>query len=425
MTEHLAVTKERLADFQQKTRDDAILQQLKQTIELGWPERREAVPSQIRAFYSYRDELTVQDEILFRGNRVIVPAAMRSEMLTKIYASHIGIEGCLRRAREILYWPGMTAAIRDCVSACGTCNSFRMEQPKEPLMPQKVPDRPWSKVAVDLFSLDKTEYIIIVDDYSNFFELRALSDTRASSVITSLKSQFARHSIPNTVRSDNGPPFSSSDFKTFSQEWDFEHITSSPYHARSNGKVEKAVNTAKRILKKAKFDHKDPYLALLDWRNTPTEGLDSSPVQRLMGRRTRTLLPTSARLLKPKLPEPVKELVTKKREKQAHYYNKGAKRLKELKQGDIVRTKPDPKDRKKVWKKATCLQEVAPRSYEVEIEGKRYRRNRKDLIATQESPATNSHVEKPDEPPLSDDQSQRVVDPVQPATPLLEDMALR
>ena len=265
MTKHLAVTKECLADFQQKTRDDAILQQLKQTIELGWPERREAVPSEIRAFYSYQDELTVQDEILFRGNRVIVPAAMRSEMLKKIHASHIGIEGCLRRAREILYWPGMTAAIRDCVSACGTCNSFRMEKP---LMPQKVPDRPWSKVAVDLFSLDKTEYIIIVDDYSNFFELRALSDTRASSVIASLKSQFARHGIPNTFRSDNGPPFSSSDFKTFSQEWDFEHITSSPYHARSNGKVEKAVNTAKRILKKAKFDHKDPYLALLDWRNT-------------------------------------------------------------------------------------------------------------------------------------------------------------
>jgi len=62
------------------------------------------------------------------------------------------------------------------------------------------------------------------------------------------------------------------------------------------------------------FDHKDPYLALLDWRNTPTEGLNSSPVQRLIGRRTRTLLPTSARLLKPKLPKPAKDVVTKKRE---------------------------------------------------------------------------------------------------------------
>ena len=158
------------------------------------------------------------------------------------------------------------------------------------------------------------------------------------------------------------------------------------------------------------FDHKDPYLALLDWRNTPTEEFNSSPVQRLMGRKTRTLLPTSPRLLKPKPPKPAKDLVTKKREKQAHYYNEGAKRLKELKPGDIVRMKPDPKDQEKLWKKATCLQEVAPRSYEVEIKEKRYRRNRKDLIATQESPAIDSYVEQPDEPPLSGDQSQRVVD---------------
>ena len=171
MTEDLAVTRECLADFQQKTEDDPIPQQMKETIELGWPERREAVPSEICPFYSYQDELTVQGEILFRANRVIAPADMRSEMLKKIHASHFGIEDNLWRAREILYWPGMTTAIRDFVSACGTCNSFRMKRPKDPLMPQKVPDRPWSKVAVDLFPLDQTEYIIIVDDYSNLFEL--------------------------------------------------------------------------------------------------------------------------------------------------------------------------------------------------------------------------------------------------------------
>ena len=157
------------------------------------------------------------------------------------------------------------------------------------------------------------------------------------------------------------------------------------------------------------FDHKDPYLTLLDWRNTPTEGLDSSPVQRLMGRRTRTLLPTSTGLLKPKLPKSAKDLVTKKREKQAHYYNNGAKQLKELKPGDIVRIKPDPKDRKKLWKKATCLQEVAPRSYEADLEGTGYRTNWKDLIATQERPEIDNHAGESDEPPLTADQAQRVI----------------
>ena len=84
MTKHLAVTREHFADFQQNTKDDPVLQLLKRTIELGWPERREAVPSEICAFFSYRDELTVQDEILFRGNR----ASMRSEMLQKPCQPH-------------------------------------------------------------------------------------------------------------------------------------------------------------------------------------------------------------------------------------------------------------------------------------------------------------------------------------------------
>ena len=108
-------------------------------------------------------------------------------MLKKIHASHIGIESCLRRAKEILYWPGMSAAIKDHVPACGICNLFRTEQPKQPLMPQKVPDRPWSKVAVDLFMLNKEEYIIVVDDYSNFFEFHPLPDTKLPTVLTSLK----------------------------------------------------------------------------------------------------------------------------------------------------------------------------------------------------------------------------------------------
>ena len=70
-----------------------------------------------------------------------------------------------------------------------------------------------------------------------------------------------------------------------------------------------------------------------------------------------------------------------------------------------------------------CLQEVVPRFYEVDVEGTRYRRNRKDLIATQESPEINNHAGESDESCLTDDQSQRVIDPVQPGMPSPEDTA--
>lgn len=107
--------------------------------------------------------------------------------------------------------------------------------------------------------------------------------------------------------SDNGPPFTSHEFRHFANQYEFTRTTGSPGFPQSNGKVENAIKTAKRLMIKSQKDAKDPYLALLDWRNTPSEGLDSSPSQRMFGRRGRTLLPSASRLLKPNNPSDVVE----------------------------------------------------------------------------------------------------------------------
>jgi transposase InsO family protein len=91
-----------------------------------------------------------------------------------------------------------------------------------------------------------------VDYYSSFFKIDRLYDTSSKTVISKLKQHFARWGIPETVISDNGPQYSSEQFKNFSRLWDFKHKTSSPDHAQSNGKVENAVKSAKRIMRKAK-----------------------------------------------------------------------------------------------------------------------------------------------------------------------------
>ena len=139
----------------------------------------------------------------------------------------------------------------------------------------------------------------MVDYWSNFFEVVEIHKKTAQAVITQLKVQFARHGIPEVLITDNGPEFNNQEFKNFSSKWQFEHRTSSPRYPQSNGKVENAVKTCKGLLMKAKEDKKDPLLAILDWRNTPSEGFSTSPAQRLMGRRTRTLLPTADKLLRP------------------------------------------------------------------------------------------------------------------------------
>ena len=95
--------------------------------------------------------------------------------------------------------------------------------------------------------------------------------------------------------------FDSAEMCKFAVDYGFQLKTSSPTYAQSNEMAEKAEQTAKRLLSKAKKDKRDPYLALLDYRNTPRDKELGSPVQRLMDRRTKTTLQTSETLLKPKL----------------------------------------------------------------------------------------------------------------------------
>jgi hypothetical protein len=191
---------------------------------------------------------------------------------------------------------------------------------------------------------------------------------------------------------DNGPQFSSEEFHQFSVTWEFEHKTSSPHFPQSNGKVENAVKTAKSLMKKAKEDRKDPYLALLDWRNTPSEGLGSSPAQRLLGRRTKTLLPVAGSLLKPKATDGVTKTLALLRSKQARYFNRGAKELPVLNRGSVLRMKPTRMGDSH-WKKAVCIDQVGPRSYIIESNGARYRRNRRHLVETKETDVPLSQTE--------------------------------
>ena len=108
---------------------------------------------------------------------------------------------------------------------------------------------PWSKVSVDIFSLDVKQYLVTVDHYTDFFEIDSLQNTDASTVIRAMKKNFARFGIPHECLSDNGPQFDSHEYTKFAKDYGFTAIKSSPYHSQGNGKAEAAVKVAKNILK--------------------------------------------------------------------------------------------------------------------------------------------------------------------------------
>ena len=266
--EEVSVSPVHLKRLREMTAEDEELQILTNVISDGWPETLAQAGEcgrwrkQVTELYwNCRDELTTDDGLVYRGHRLVIPAKERPNIVKRLHESHIGIEGTLRRARDIVYWPGITAQLKDYLSKCGICNSYRPEQCKEPPKPYDVPDVPCEMVGVDLFVLERQSFLIAVDYFSGYFEVQDMSSTTSTSVITVLKSWFSRHGIPMTLISDNGPSFNSEDFKAFSVEWDFHHVTSSPYHAQSNGRAENAVKTCKSLLRKARADKHDPLLA--------------------------------------------------------------------------------------------------------------------------------------------------------------------
>ena len=99
----------------------------------------------------------------------------------------------------------------------------------------------------------------------------------STTVITKLKAHVARYGVPDVVVSDNGPQFSSKQFEAFQTSWKFEHVTSSPGYAQSNGGAERAVRIAKSLMKKAVEDG----VALLNHRNTPRAILQESSEEKL------------------------------------------------------------------------------------------------------------------------------------------------
>ena len=211
--------------------------------------------------------------------------------------SHTEIEGCLRHVREVLYWPLMNVEVKDFISKCSICQSHEPDQCREDMQPYPVPPRPWSMLAADLFELGQQQFFLLVDYWSRFFEVQEVKVATSTSVIAACKVQFSRHGIPKVLITDNGLQFASSAFTAFVREWQFKHCTSSPCYLQWNGRAENAVKTCKNLMKKAKAGGQDPLLALLDWRNTRTERIGTSPAQRLMGHHTRTLLPTHEKLL--------------------------------------------------------------------------------------------------------------------------------
>ena len=381
LVENTTVSASKMCEIRDAAQDDPALQQIKRLILDGWPKSIKGIPAEARPYWNIRDELHIAEGVIFVGERVVIPEQLRKQMLLLVHESHLGAEKCKARARTVMYWPGMAQDIENVVSKCSVCLKYSNSQAKEPMIPHEIKDGRWRKIAMDIMTYHGNDFLVIVDYYSKYPEFSQLPDKTAKTIVAHTKSVCSRHGIPEEIVSDN-MPFGSREFREYAREWGIKVTTSSPGYAQSNGQAERYVQTLKNLFKKADEDGRDPYLALLEYRNTPITGLQYSPAQLLMSRTLRSKLPTSEKLLQPKVVDAHADL-QRRQESQKAYYDRRTVPLKQLQPGDVVRVQ-----RGKVWDPAivTGVCDQQPRSYIIQNEHGSLRRNRRHLKNTAERP---------------------------------------
>jgi transposase InsO family protein len=366
----------RLAVIREQINQDPEMSMLRETIMEGWPETRSDCPSALHPYWNFRDELAVENGILLKGPRLIVPKQSQADVLKQIHCGHLGVEKCRLRARVSVYWNGMNSDIEDLVSKCGVCQKYQASQPKEKLIPQDVPPSAWHTVATDLFTWQQDTYLVLADVYSRFPIVRRLTSLSSQSIIYHLKTIFDEHGIPEVIRSDNGPQYSSSEFRRFAEEYGFRHITSSPHFPQSNGFIERMIRTVKQIFNKAHDSKSDLHLAMMTYRATPSDHHTPSPAELLFGRKIRTTLVQKCRIKSPDIRD---SMINRKEEMMK---SSSTRSLPPLAPDQHVRVQ-DP--RTKHWTPAVIKSSSSePRSYIVNTPTGTLRRNRAHIRQTGE-----------------------------------------
>ena len=364
----LPATPGKITEIKMKQQQDEVCSAAAQFSLHGWPDSS-SLHGELKVLHSLSGEITVQNGLLLRGSRIVIPESLRNEILQKLHDGHLGIVKCRARAASSVWWPGLSKELKNLVENCDVCKKEKGNH-SEPMMQSATPDRPWQVLGSDLFDWKGHKYLLLVDYLSRYPEIAKLDSEDSESVIQHMKSIFGRHGIPEVVRTDNGPQYASEAFHDFAQ------LTSSPRYPQSNGEAERMVQTVKGLLQKAE----DPYAALLAYRASPLSN-GFSPAEILMGRKLRTKVPTNAANLVPR-EVPLSQLRNTDeeiRKKQKGNYDKRhrSRDLAPLKEGDSVFLL-DRREHGHVLRKAT-----EPRSYYIATDSGTFRRNRHNVITVQ------------------------------------------
>ena len=152
ITQSAPISKIKQQELRLATQSDLTLCSLTKTVHEGWPQSKKDYPEQLLDFWSFRQEISEEDGLLYKNQRLIVP---HSERLETLKVLHLGYYEMQLRALETVYWPGINKDILKQYQSCKTCIKHSKSQRCEPLQSNPTLELPWYMVATDLFELKK------------------------------------------------------------------------------------------------------------------------------------------------------------------------------------------------------------------------------------------------------------------------------
>ena len=293
-----------LSEIKQATKDDATLQKVIELIhnnnwKLTELSSNDVDIEELKQFSKIKEELTVTDtsDLILRRNRTVIPKTLCKQTLSLAHEGHQGIVKTKQLIREKVWFPKIDHEVQCLLSSCLACQANGSDSKPDPLTMSSLPPEPWHTVHIDFCGPFPTgeHLLVVIDAYSRFPEVDVVHSTKATSTISKLECIFATHGIPRIIKSDNGPPFTSHEFHSYTTEIGAKHQKITPLWPQANSEAENFMKPLTKAICSAYTEKKnwkkEIYTFLLNYRATPHTTTGFPPSELLFNRKIRTKLP--------------------------------------------------------------------------------------------------------------------------------------
>ncbi|XP_064631680.1 uncharacterized protein K02A2.6-like [Lineus longissimus] len=329
-------------EIREASRSDQVIQKLHTALQTNSWKDKDLIP-----YKPIRAELLSHDDMILRQTRLLIPEKLQQKAIDLAHIGHQGIVKTKRLLRSKIWFAGIDKMTEQTIKQCIPCQATtRNSTPPEPLTMSRLPAAPWSEVSMDFAGpLPSNDMLLtVVDDYSRFPEVEIINSTAAKTVIPKLDNIFARQGIPETARSDNGPPFNSKDFDQFDKQLGFKHRKVTPLWPQANGEAERFMDPMIKTIRTAGIEKKNWKHELCrfprQYRATPHTTTGVAPAEALNNRRFRTQLPKiperDAKPFKGTRSRVQQNVKLKKQTMKSYADTKRRAKVSDIRQGDTV-----------------------------------------------------------------------------------------